>query len=268
MRTLCFTIDLDRDVNDAALGSSAAVSIDRGHGSSPRFGSSKKGTEKLVELLDEMNIKATFFAEARTLSKTHIGNFLSGQEIALHGLDHEDFTGTKTGIQMDEGEMRGIIEGAISMIRDEVGYQPSGFRTPYMDPNEVLMEVLPEYGIRYDSSYYAYLESKVLPYRYNGMLEIPVIKGRDEREKNITSYLWPMHEGNRPPSDFIAMGKQVKEGVFVLATHSWHIVEGRNKGIMDDDAVRKNINNVRTVLEGLMDDGYTSKTMSDVSKQF
>lgn len=268
MRTLCFTIDLDRDVNNAVSGSSAAISIDRGCGSSPRFESSKKGTEKLVELLDEMNIKATFFAEARTLSNTHIGNFLSGQEIALHGLDHEDFTGTKTGIQMEEGEMREIIERAISMIRDEVGYQPSGFRTPYMDPNEILMEALPEYGIRYDSSYYAYLQPKMLPYRHNGMLEIPVLKGRDEKGKNITSYLWPMHEGNRSSSDFIAMGKQLKEGVFVLATHSWHIVEGREKGIMDDDAVKRNISNVRAVLEGLMDEGYILKTMSDVSKEF
>lgn len=268
MRTLCFTIDLDRDVNEAVSGSSAAVSLDRGSGNAPRFESSKRGTEKLIELMDEMNVESTFFVEARALSKTHMGNLLSGHEVALHGLDHEDFNGTRTGIVMDEGETRETIERAISIIRDETGSQPSGFRTPYMDPNEMLVELLPEYGMRYDSSYYEYLQSEIWPYRNGKILEIPVCKGNDGRGKTITSYLWPMHEGDRSPADFIEMGKQVKDGVFVLATHSWHIIESRNRGIMDSDAVGRNLDNVRQILEGLMDDGFVIRTMSYVSEQF
>ena len=263
-RTLCFTVDLDRDVNEPVMGSVCAASTDRGEGNSPRFTSCGKGTEKIVELLDELNIKATFFAEARALQRSGAFNYLKGQEVGLHGLEHEDFSGEKTGIHMDEGDMRDIIERAISLIRDCVGYQPKGFRTPYMNVNDALMSFLPEYGIRFDSSYYSYAGKEIRPYRLdNGMVEIPVPKGADKEGKAITSYLWPMHEGQRGPDDFIDMARQMEDGIFVLATHSWHICETYSKGILDDKDVEKNIGDLRRILETLMDDGYTVRTMSE-----
>ena len=70
MRTLCFTVDLDRDVNEPIFGSVCAGSKDRGDGNSPRFVSAGKGTERLVDLFDDLGVKATFFAEARTLHRS------------------------------------------------------------------------------------------------------------------------------------------------------------------------------------------------------
>ena len=93
MRTLCFTVDLDRDVNEPVFGSVCAASKDRGEGNSPRFASAGKGTEKLVELFDELGIRATFFAEARTLHRSGAFSLIKGHEVALHGMDHEDFSG-------------------------------------------------------------------------------------------------------------------------------------------------------------------------------
>ncbi len=264
MRTLCFTVDLDRDVNEPVFGSVCAASKDRGEGNSPRFASAGKGTEKLVELFDELGIRATFFAEARTLHRSGAFSLIKGHEVALHGMDHEDFSGEKTGIHMDEGDMREIIERSISLIRDCVGYQPKGFRAPYMNADDTLMSFLPEYGIRYDSSYYAYVKPEMLPYRLeNRMVEIPVIKGSDKDGRSITSYLWPMHEGERGPEDFIGLARQVEEGIFVLATHSWHICETYGKGKLDADGMRRNIDSVRHILETLEDDGFNIRTMSD-----
>ena len=263
-RILCFTVDLDRDVNEPIYGSVCAGSKDFGGGNSPRFTSAGKGTERLVELLDDLGIKATFFAEARALHRSGAFNYVKGHEVALHGMDHEDFSGEKTGIHMDDGDMREIIERSISLIRDCVGYQPKGFRTPYMNVNDSLMSFLPEYGIRYDSSYYAYIRPEMRPYRLeSGIAEIPVPKGNDSNGRSITSYLWPMHEGERDPKDFIDLGKQVEEGIFVLATHSWHICETYSRGITDDADVKRNIDDIRTTLEALMDDGFDVRTMSE-----
>ncbi len=264
MRTLCFTVDLDRDVNEPVMGSVCAVSRDRGQGNAPRFSSSGRGTELLVEMLDDLGVKATFFAEARTLHRSGAFNFVKGHEVALHGMDHEDFSGEKTGIHMDEGDMREIIERSISLIRDCVGYQPKGFRAPYMNADDTLMSFLPEYGIRYDSSYYSYAEKEMLPYRLeNRMVEIPAVKGNDRNGKQITSYLWPMHEGEREMHDFIDLARQIENGIFVLATHSWHICETYSGGILSDAAVEENLGKVRTILETLMDDGFRVSTMSD-----
>ena len=264
-RTLCFTVDLDRDVNEPVMGSAAAGSRDRGSGNAPRFDSCGKGALLLAEMLDDLDIRATFFAEARALHRSGAFRSLAGNEVALHGLDHEDFSGDKTGIHLDEGDMRDIVERSISLIRDCVGYQPKGFRTPYMNVSDQLMAFLPEYGIRYDSSYYAYLEGAMHPYRLeNGLIEIPVPKGNDGSGA-ITSYLWPMHEGTRRPEDFIAFAERMEEGTFVLATHSWHICETYSSGILGDDEVRRNIGNIRTILEALMDDGFAVRTMSEAA---
>ena len=263
-RILCFTVDLDRDVNEPVFGSVSAGSKDFGNGNAPRFSSTGKGTERIVEMLDDLGVKATFFAEARALHRSGAFNFVKGHEVALHGLDHEDFSGEKTGIHMDDGDMRDIIERSISLIRDCVGYQPKGFRTPYMNVNDSLMSFLPEYGLRYDSSYYSYVKGEMRPYRLeNGMVEIPVPKGNDPSGRSITSYLWPMHEGEREGQDFIDLAKQVEEGIFVLATHSWHICETYSSGVLNDKRVEENIGDIRTILEALMDDGYEMRTMSD-----
>lgn len=268
-KVLCISVDLDRDVNDAIPGSVAAISLDRGSGNSPRFSSTAKGTELIVEMLDDLGMKATFFAEARALHKSGAFNFVHGHEIALHGLDHEDFTGSKSGIILDEGEMREIIASAISLIRDCVGYQPKGFRTPYMDVRDELIGFLPEYGIQYDSSYYRYMDETLFPYELeNGIIEIPVPKGTDANGKNLTSYLWPMHEGTRTPQDFYDFADTLKDGVFTLATHTWHICESRKNGVMDAPDLKKNIDNLRTLLENIQDNGFRIRTMSEVAKDF
>ena len=266
MRILCLTIDLDTDANDPKVGWTSAVSLDRGSGDAPRFSSTGKGTALLAEMLDELGIKATFFAEARALHCSGVSGLLSGHEVALHGLEHEDFTGKRTGVYMDEGEMREIIERSVSLIRDCVGYQPKGFRAPYMDMDDTLLSFLPEYGIRYDSSYYAYAGDALTPYRLdNGIIEIPVSKGTDISGKSITSYLWPMHEGTRAADDFITMAEGMKEGAFVLATHSWHVVESRRDGILGEARSRKNVDDIRRILETLQDDGFRIVTMSEAA---
>lgn len=265
MRKLCFTVDLDRDVNEAIVGKSQAISIDRGQGTEPRFSSSAKGMEILLDLMDDVGMKCTIFAEARTLMKTGVGKSISGHEVGLHGLDHEDFTGARSKVVLGYGEMREITERAMSMIRDCVGRYPRGFRSPYMDPNESMLDFLHEYGIEYDSSRYEYVNrnTDIKKSESYGLLEVPVPKSQDANGKQITSYLWPMHEGKRGPKDFVDLGNVIYEGTYVVCTHSWHMVESRERGLMSDDEIKKNYDGVREVITRLIDCGYTPMTVQD-----
>lgn len=258
MRQLCFTIDLDRDVNEATLGTLAAVSLDRGSGNAPRFSSSEKGTLVLLDLLDDLGMPATFFAEGRTLRETKVGKSISGYEVAMHGYDHEDLTGSRCKVYPSHGDLRSVVERSIQAIRDEVGRSPVGFRSPYMDPNEEMLDFLYEYGISYDSSRYEYVSDVVKPYPSGSLMltELPALKGTSADGKSITSYLWPMHEGKRPPEDFVDLGCRVKDGVCIIATHTWHMVERRSGGLMDKDEVQANYDATRKVLSSLIDAGF------------
>jgi len=261
MRALCVTIDLDRDVNIRIPGASAAGSIDRGGGTGPRFSSSEKGLELLAELFDDMGIKATFFAEASTLRKVDAGA-LSGHEVGIHGADHEDITLIK-----ETDGKRAVLEEAVSAVKDAVGRAPASFRAPYMRTDAETFGLLPEFGISVDSSRYADVSASLMPERAaNGVWEMPVPEGTDPRGKKISAYLWPMHESKRRPEDYAELASMMKEGVFVIATHTWHIVESREKGMMSPDEVETNIGNVRNVLEKMMDMGLRPLTLADAKK--
>jgi len=262
MRALCVTVDLDRDVNIMIPGCNAAGSVDRGNGSGPRFSSSEKGLSLLVDLFDEVAVEATFFAEAATLRKID-ANILSGYEVGIHGVEHEDMTSLK-----DIGEKRALLKEASDAVRDVVGKAPVCFRAPYMRTDEQTMSILPELGIMIDSSRYIRMSRSIMPERLsNGLWEMPVPEGRDIYGKKISAYLWPMHESKRKPADYLALASVMEEGAFVLATHTWHMVESREGGMMSESEVAANIGNVRSVLEGIVDMKMRSLTLTDVMKE-
>ncbi|MDR1954415.1 MAG: polysaccharide deacetylase family protein [Candidatus Methanoplasma sp.] len=262
MRALCVTVDLDRDVNIPIPGSNAAGSADRGNGTAPRFSSSERGLSLLADLFDELSIKATFFAEAATLRRTDAGK-LSGHEVGVHGVDHEDFTLIK-----GADEKRAILREAVDTVKDAVGKPPGCFRSPYMKADQETIDMLPEFGIRIDSSRHTEMASSLIPkYTDSRVLDIPVPEGRDAGGKKISAYLWPMHESKRGPEDYLRMASVMEEGAFVIATHTWHMVESRERGLMSKDEAERNADNVRKVLEGIMDMDMRPSTMTDVRKE-
>lgn len=257
MRALCFTVDLDRDVNIQIEGRSAAGSMDRGKGPGPRFGSTEKGLSVLADLLGEIGMRATFFAEASALRKVDAG-MLSGHEVGIHGVDHEDITSVK-----GADRKREIIGEASAAVRDATGKRPESFRAPYMRIDKETMGLLPEFGIRADSSMYAGISKTMMPEKIaEGIWEMPVPEGTDPHGKKISAYLWPMHESKRVPEDYLRLASQMDEGTFVLATHTWHMVESRERGIMSAPEAERNRDNVRTVLEGLTDAGFIPMTVT------
>lgn len=255
MRTVCFTVDLDRDVNVRPDNGGKAMSLDRGSGTRPRFVSSAKGVPILAEMLDDLHIKATFFAEATALRETEAFEHLGGHEIGLHGLDHEDLT------SMTSDNAEKTLQEASDIISDIAGKRPTGFRAPYMRMNESIYPILEKIGIRYDSSQYVDISPNVRPYKIGNITEFPVTQGTDAYGKKIAAYLWPMHEGKRDPQDYIDLAMKMNDGVFVIATHTWHMVESREYGPMSDAEIEQNILNTWDVIEQLLDEGFRFKTM-------
>jgi len=243
-RRLLFTIDVDRDANLHIDGADAAGSMDRGSGTSPRFGSTEKGLSLIGDLLDELGIKATFFIEGRT-AETVDCSFLSGHCIGFHGYDHEDLSKV--------ADVGSVMRKGYEAVKDRVS-KPECFRAPFMTMADGIYEELNSLGVRHDSSVYGPPDSS--PYEVSGVMEHPVAKGKDASGKTIAAYLWPMHEGKRTPSDYVDLARSVP-GDLVLCTHSWHIVEGYDSGPMSEEILRRNIDRTKEVLEGIIDVGFS-----------
>jgi peptidoglycan/xylan/chitin deacetylase (PgdA/CDA1 family) len=275
MRYAAFTVDVDRDVNLPERGRYEAVSKALENGdASPRFTSSAQGLRLIVELLDEMGIKGTFFLEGDTLRaiarELDVRTILAKHEVAAHGICHEDLTGEETGICLMGPEVAQVIDDSASVIEDLCGRRPVGFRAPYQHIDEATMEILTEKDFLYDSSLTIKLkDGKVMPWRLDSdLLEIPIASGKDLAGKKIVSYLWPMHEGKRTPKDYVHLASEVHSGVLTLATHSWHMVETYGRGRLDRADVMKNLGNLRRVLEGTMDSGMGFIALEDYAKHW
>ena len=251
MRRLIFTVDLDRDANLAVQGSVAAGSMDRGGGTAPRFSSTERGLSVLLDILDELGMKGTFFIEGRTAEKIDC-SCLQGHCIGLHGYDHEDLTGESTGVVMAPSAVSDVLSKGFCAVSDAVS-RPVCFRAPYMACDDTVLGAVSDLGILHDSSFYSDGPSE--PYRTtHGITEHPVPKGRDAAGRTIAAYLWPMHEGRRPPADYIRFA-DTAEGDFILADHTWHMVETR-VGILDAGSASENAAKTADVLRGILDLGF------------
>ena len=269
MRYAAFTVDVDRDVNQAVQGRIEAASRERDGDRTPRYASSARGLSILADLLDELDIRATFFMEGMTAvqlsSVMDLKEVLRRHEVAFHGLAHEDLTGESTGVLLGIDVISDMVDKGLSMVKEATGQMPIGFRAPYQHVNEEILDILPRKGMLYDSSITQdIIDRKIVPYDHpSGLVEFPIARGRDKSQKKIVSYLWPMHEGKRVPSDYIDLIDGYDDGALVIATHTWHIVE-RFSGPLVDDEIRSSIDDVRAVLSAVIDRDIRIMTLNEL----
>jgi len=132
-------------------------------------------TEKILTILDEFNIKATFFilgwiAERMPRLVRRISDV--GHEIASHGYNHELIP------RLTLTEFRKDIVRAKSLLEDITGRQVIGYRAPAFSITDSALDVLVEMGFIYDSSLYPVVVhdrygSLSLPATSNGFPERP-----------------------------------------------------------------------------------------------
>lgn len=140
-------------------------------------------TNSILEILEENDIKATFFVLGWVAEKCpglikEIGGV--GHEIASHGFSHELV------YNMSREEFRDDIKRSKEFLESIAGQEVIGYRAPsFSITKESLwaLDILKEEGIKYDSSIfpvsyhdrYGFPEAGVDPFVWpNGLLEIPL----------------------------------------------------------------------------------------------
>ena len=109
------------------------------------------GLPRLLGLLDELGIKATFFVPGKTAETypEQIQELVEkGHEIACHGYEYENF-----GL-LDYEEQRVRIQKAVEAIENACGKKPAGFRAPMGDLMLETLNIAREYGMEYSSDLY------------------------------------------------------------------------------------------------------------------
>ncbi len=256
MPYVAFTVDLDRDYPVPVQGSLKATSFSPEN--KPSFMCTIKGLGALVNLLEELGIKATFFIEARTIQ--HIKSkdetlidFIVKNEIGCHGLDHEDLVGEYTGRPIPPSRRLALIKKATEIISETVKLKPVGFRAPYLRVPPNLGGILRSLGYIYDSS--VCLETFKPPHPYLlgcRIFEVPLPLYPLESGK-ASLYTWALLEGKRKLDEFKKMLNTYLEnddgGLLVISTHAWHLayrISSRSE--LSTKQVKGNIDMLREIL--------------------
>jgi len=136
------------------------------------------GVPKLLELLREQQLQATFFVTGWSI-EAHPGLAESiardGHEIAHHGFYH---------LMPDPGDpmIEDELERGLETLRRRLGVVPKGYRAPYGESCEELRASLRRRGFLYSSSW----RDDVRPYRQvladgsPGVIELPVTASYDD----------------------------------------------------------------------------------------
>lgn len=136
------------------------------------------GTPKLLELLDQLGLKATFFITGWTLDAHPAmceAILKAGHEIGHHGYHH---------LLPDPGSPRLIeeVDAGLDALKRRLGVVPKGYRAPSGEFCEELRVALAERGFVYTSSF----RDDVRPYRHilddgcPGTIELPPTASYDD----------------------------------------------------------------------------------------
>ncbi|MDP7079972.1 MAG: polysaccharide deacetylase family protein [Candidatus Undinarchaeales archaeon] len=230
---------------------------------------SRDGNEVLLDILDEHDIKATFFITG-AFAEEELGQVKrinkNGHEIACHGHDHFYRGNPSLDLKEDIMRAKGILEEVTSI---------KGFRAPQMQYSQRLLRILDELGFEYDSS----LHPAILPGYYNNsrmpldifrplegsnILEVPVA---------VSSYRFPvswlfmrLFGVNRVISSFKYL---MRKGITpVLYVHSWEFIGMKSAHVPFYYNYRTGkpfVEDFTNLIEHFRSEGFT--TLSDLTEK-
>lgn len=220
-------LSFDVEEFDLPREKGAAISLEEG------VEVSSEGLERILELLERTNVKATFFvtgnfAKARPdLISKMVKN---GHEIACHGVDHFNPKST------DASESKKIVE-KIAKIK------VNGYRQPRMFP--ISYKELSRCGYKYDSSVnpafipgrYNHLNAPRTPFMREDVLEIPTSVATLVR---VPLFWLALHVF--PVSLYVRMAKMSlkKTGYFATYFHPWEFASVLKKYKVVPGYIKKN----------------------------
>ena len=161
---------------------------------------------RILEFLDELELKTTFFIVGQDASLEKNGEWLrlipeAGHDVANHSFSHEPWFHTYTRHEVESEVMR--AEEAIEKV---TGIRPQGWRGPGFSFSKTLLEVLWERGYRYDASIFPTFlgpAARLFYFMNSGL-------SREDRQQRKRLY-GGLRDGFRPMNPF-----------------EWDLVENRN----------------------------------------
>jgi peptidoglycan/xylan/chitin deacetylase (PgdA/CDA1 family) len=242
--TVCLSFDFDAIAIWLIRGETTPTPISRGE-----FGA-RQGVPRLLDLLAEHNIPATFFVPGHTCDTFPelVGRIArSGHEVANHGYCHE------VPATLSRDEEAAVLERGSAAIARATGVRPRGYRSPSWDLSPHSLDLLLAAGFKYDSSLMAddftpYLCRKgdegdtSGPYRFGtpvDLVELPVSWLLDD----YPHFEWIARRGGglAPASqveeiwreEFEFMYEKVPGGIFTLTMHPQVIGRGHRIRMLD-----------------------------------
>lgn len=156
MTTVCLTFDFDAvSLWVSTFRQTSATPVSRGE-----YGANV-GLGRVLDLLAEKGVKATFFVPAHTAASYPDQTrriLAAGHEIGAHGYCHESPIG------VEPAEEARLLDAAIAKLQGVLGagFRPVGYRSPAWDLSSASVGILAERGFLYDSSMMA---DDFTPYR-------------------------------------------------------------------------------------------------------
>ena len=144
MTTVCLTFDFDGfGVWMSSFKQTTPTPLSRGE-----YGANV-GVPRILEILKQRQVKATFFVPAhtaRSLPDKVRSIVAAGHEIGAHGLVHESPVG------LSAEEERRFLTESLDVLSQVTGVRPVGYRSPAWDLSENTISILEQFGLVYDSS--------------------------------------------------------------------------------------------------------------------
>ena len=201
----CFNLTFDYDSNSALMRRAPLDIVAQSRG---RF-APNTAIPRILDLLDELDIKATFFTPGWTVdqfTESCEDIVAHGHEMGAHGYLHE-----KLGELSLESE-RGVFLKALESF-ERIGVKPVGFRAPYWLISDRTLELVQELGFTYDSNFMDDDMPYMLTWRGDdtGLVELPVEWMMDD---------WPHFETHRmTPKQVWDIWKPEWDGIYRLGRY-------------------------------------------------
>lgn len=208
-----------------------------------------KSTNRILELLDLSNTKATFFILGYVAE--HFPELIekikqNGHEIASHGYSHKSI------LSQTPEEFEEDLSKSIKILENITGEKITGYRACQFSitrETSFALDILKKYGIKYDSSVfpikthlYGVPDAPLLPYYISSKDIIKDCTEKDLLEIPLSVYKVPILQKNIPvaggfyfrffPYWFISyalrsLNKQEKSFIFYI--HPWELDHGQPK---------------------------------------
>lgn len=242
--TVCLTFDFDAISSNLIRGELTPTLISRGE-----FGA-RAGVGRVLDLLGEHNIPATFFVPGHTCDtfpEQCARIAAAGHEFAHHGYCHE------VPATLSRDQEADVIERGSAAIARVSGKRPTGYRSPSWDLSPNSLDLLIAAGFRWDSSLMADDFTPYLcrtgdegdttgPYRFGretSLVELPISWSLDD----YPVFEWNAARGSglTAPSaveeiwrgDFDFMYERVPGGTYTLTMHPKVIGRGHRIRMLD-----------------------------------